>query len=288
MVFNNKFSNAAVEDEDDNTPSTLIYPETQWGETIEKNQTQEADQHFPPHENRENIEGEHEFSLSDIIKQPTPLVKELLLFLNSSDETTQNQENDRSIDLYHLFTELATMKTELKYASRQMKTGLEEFKQVFSTLQQCNASLTAEIEQRTQREQRQIDAELMITLKPLLFHLIELHDSVERSLLSLTNYKPGIMSRIFGKRELGFLLSQQEGQRMLLSRIEQRLAEHRIKEIHAIKQPFDAKIMCVVGLKTDRHQPQGIVLEEVRKGYLWGEKLLRNSEVIVNKWDDQR
>ena len=112
-----------------------------------------------PAANPVNIESEQEFCLPDMIKQPTPLLKELLIFLNSNDATALNQAGDQPIDLYHLFTELATMKTELKYASRQMKTGLEEFKQVFSTLQQCNTSLTAELEQRATRERQQIDAE---------------------------------------------------------------------------------------------------------------------------------
>ena len=118
--------------------------------------------------------------------------------------------------------------------------------------------------------------------------MIDLHASVERSLLSLTHHKPNLIVRIFAKRERSFLLSQQQGQRMLLSRIEQHLADHHIKAINAINQAFDAKTMCAVGLKADTHQPQGTVLEEVRKGYLWNEKLLRQSEVIVNKWEEQR
>ncbi|MBD2598577.1 nucleotide exchange factor GrpE [Nostoc spongiaeforme FACHB-130] len=44
---------------------------------------------------------------------------------------------------------------------------------------------------------------------------------------------------------------------------------------------FDSQIMYAVGLEVKTHLAENTVIQEVVKGYLWDEKVLREAQVIV-------
>ena len=50
-----------------------------------------------------------------------------------------------------------------------------------------------------------------------------------------------------------------------------------------VGQRFDPRMGRVVGTTQDTTVGTGIVVEEVRAGFLWDDELLRAAEVIVNK-----
>jgi molecular chaperone GrpE len=74
-----------------------------------------------------------------------------------------------------------------------------------------------------------------------------------------------------------------EGMRMTLRRIDKLLADRRIVATETVGRPFDPRLAAAVATIEDPAVADGIVVEEVRPGFLWQSELLRPAEVIVAK-----
>ncbi|HXP94089.1 MAG TPA: nucleotide exchange factor GrpE [Candidatus Binatia bacterium] len=61
------------------------------------------------------------------------------------------------------------------------------------------------------------------------------------------------------------------------------LASEGVKPIRVKGQPFDPKIAEAIGTQPARDVPNDTVVEEVQKGYMIGDELLRPAQVIVCK-----
>jgi molecular chaperone GrpE len=73
--------------------------------------------------------------------------------------------------------------------------------------------------------------------------------------------------------------------RMTLRRIDKLLADRRIVATETVGRPFDPRLAAAVATIEDPAVADGIVVEEVRPGFLWQSELLRPAEVIVAKRD---
>jgi molecular chaperone GrpE (heat shock protein) len=72
-----------------------------------------------------------------------------------------------------------------------------------------------------------------------------------------------------------------EGYRLICSRMERELSQHKIQRIKCLGEVFDPARMNVVGLANSARLPPRTVVEEVRPGYLWRSKVVRFAEVRV-------
>jgi molecular chaperone GrpE len=88
------------------------------------------------------------------------------------------EEPGREIDLFTLFSELAALKNEVKLESRQVKTALDQFREVFDTLRQDNARLGEELGRRRDTEQEARCA----AQRELLLEILDLHDRLRAGL----------------------------------------------------------------------------------------------------------
>lgn len=79
------------------------------------------------------------------------------------------------------------------------------------------------------------------------------------------------------------LASLATGYTMSLQRVERTLRQHGLEPIAAAGQPFDPERMEVVEAVTGSGQPSGVVLSEVRRGYLWNGRVFRFAQVRVAK-----
>ncbi len=79
------------------------------------------------------------------------------------------------------------------------------------------------------------------------------------------------------------LASAADGYSMSQRRIERALPQLGLEPIECIGEPFDPEKMEVVDTVADADQPDGTVVEEVRRGYLWNRKLFRFAQVKVSK-----
>ena len=194
---------------------------------------------------------------------------------------TDPGEESRQTDLYSLFSELAALKNEVRLESRQVKTVLDEFRAVFETLQTSQIQLGGELD----RARAAFPEQRRAALKPVLRELVELYDRLEAGLRVLQNYRPTVLSRLFGlgQRERTLLQAITQGQDISLRRLEQLLNSQQVVALSALGQPLDPHTMRAAEVEQRGDVGNGIVTEELRRGYLWQGELLRLAEVKVNR-----
>ncbi len=227
----------------------------------------------------------HESDLNPVLKMDTA-AKETLLeqFRNYLDSIAEDPSeapggSDTSeVDLFSLFTELAALKNEVKLESRQVKGALDQFRELFSTLEQTNQRLVRELDHARETATRsEWDSQ-----RPLLLGMLELRDRIEAGLGSVRAYRPGMFQRV-GRKQRGFLQGLIEGMEITLRRMDELLARSQVQFVSVVGQQLDPHTMHAVGVEHHADHPEGIVLSEVRKGFQRGEEVLRLAEVIVNK-----
>jgi molecular chaperone GrpE len=81
-----------------------------------------------------------------------------------------------------------------------------------------------------------------------------------------------------------------EGYDLIRSRLRRALESAEIKRIECLNRPVDPERMIVLEVVEDPHRPPGEVIEEVRSGYTWGDRVLRYAEVRASRqplpsWD---
>lgn len=214
-------------------------------------------------------------------------IKEQLLerfraYLDQQPEVpADTDEDERRTDLYSLFSELVALKNEVRLESRQVKTVLDEFRAVFETLQASQSQLGRELDRAHQAAPEQRRA----ALKPVLLELVELRDRFEAGLRVLHNYRPTLWVRWLGRRrrERDLLQAVAQGQDISLRRLDQLLNAQQVVPLAAEGQPLDPHTMRAAELDQRPDLANGIVTEELRKGYLWQGELLRLAEVKVNR-----
>ena len=118
----------------------------------------------------------------------------------------------------------------------------------------------------------------------MMLDLVDIYDRLTSGLQILHNYRP--VRKLFKRsrdREIHFIERFSEGQRMTVKRFEQMLRSYQVRPIECIGKPLDPNTMAAVAIEHDPKLGNGIVLEELRKGFLYKEQVLRIAEVKVNK-----
>lgn len=213
-------------------------------------------------------------------------IKEQLLerfraYLDEQPDTAPDEADENRTDLYSLFSELVALKNEVRLESRQVKTALDEFRAVFETLQASQGQLGDELS----RAHDAVPEYQRMVLKPVLLELLELRDRQEAGLRVLQSYRPAFMVRLLGRRrrERDLLQALAQGQEISLRRLDQILNAQQVVALEAEGQLLDPHTMRAAELDQRTDLANGIVTEELRKGYTWQGELLRLAEVKVNR-----
>jgi molecular chaperone GrpE len=183
-------------------------------------------------------------------------------------------------DLHTLLSEMAGLKTEVKAESRQFKSTLDTLSSALTTVQEDNKTLAAELAahaERMEQQQRQI-------MRTMLLDIVEIYDRLTAGLEALQNYRP--VSSLFKRsrdQDVRFIRHFKEGQAMTVRRFEQLLQQYQVRPIDCVGQLFDPVTMSAIETGYDPKLENGIVLEELRKGFLLQDQVLRLAEVKVNK-----
>ena len=217
-----------------------------------------------------------------------PALKEQLLvqfrqYLDTATlEDGEQQQASGAIDLFTLFTELAALKNEVRLESRQVKQALDHSRELIDGLRETNLQFSQELaRQRRQEDELRLTAE-----RPLLLELVELRDRIEAAMQSLQHYRPGLLERLSDKR--GRLIrGVGAGLEITQRRLDGLLARYQISPIEPIGKRLDPHTMRVSGTEQSDDQDDGMVLAEVRKGYLRANQVLRLAEVVVNKKESE-
>ena len=194
------------------------------------------------------------------------LLERFRVYLDELPETAlaePNEENRRT-DLYSLFAELVALKNEVRLESRQVRTALDEFKSIFDTLQTSQSQLGGELN----RARAALPEQRRAALKPLLLELEELRDRLDAGLRVLQSYRPSLLGRLAG-RERTLFQAVAQGQEISLRRLDQLLGAQQVVALPVQGQPLDPHTMRAAELDQRPDLANGIVTEELRKGYLW-------------------
>lgn len=183
-------------------------------------------------------------------------------------------------DLTALFTDLAGLKSEVKAESRQFKATLDGLNEALEILKIDNQSLAEQLaaaNQRLQQQRRELEQAVFL-------EVVDIYDRLSEGYRMLQNYRP--IDALFNhskKQDVRFIEGFTKGQDITLKRFEQLLQRRRVYPIDCVGKPFDARCMTTLDIGQDPKLESGIVLEELRKGFLFEDQVLRLAEVKVNK-----
>jgi molecular chaperone GrpE len=192
-------------------------------------------------------------------------------------------EPQNIIDQMTLFNELAGLKNEVRIESRQLKGALDDFRLAFTSLDQAHQD-TAKMLHHIEHQERE---SARAAFKPVVLGLIELYDRIGAGLLSKPPDLP-FFRRLLqgGQHSRKWLRGHLEGQQMILGRVLDLLNQCGVSAMDTDGRQFDPNCMKAVGFQADPKQEHGVVLQENRKGFRQGERILRPTEVIVNKKEE--
>ena len=183
-------------------------------------------------------------------------------------------------DLTALFSDLAGLKSEVKAESRQFKATLDALSEAVTALKADNQALKDELAagaERMQQQRREVQ-------NALLLDFVDIYDRLSEGYRTLQNYHP--VNGLFKhskQQDIKFIESFGKGQEITLKRFEQFLQRRRVYPIACVGQLFDAHTMTTLEIGHDPQLENGVVLEELRKGFLFEDRILRLAEVKVNK-----
>ncbi len=211
-------------------------------------------------------------------EQQQDLLTEFQAYLQQS--RLEQSQMPEQVDLATLLAEMAGLKTEVKTESRQFKNTLDVLSDTLNTLNTHQQSLAAELA-RQEAHQQQIRAE---TARIFLLELIDLYDRLSHSLEVLQNYRPvDALFRHSQTQDVRFIQSVTTGQSMTISRLEQCLQRYQVQIRECAGKRLDPTRMIAVETGHEPQQENGVVLQELRKGFLYQDQVLRLAEVKVNK-----
>ncbi|MCF7986593.1 MAG: nucleotide exchange factor GrpE [Methylovulum sp.] len=210
--------------------------------------------------------------------QKENLLQEIGAYLDEFELTSYSAHEKP--DLASVFTELASLKSEVKIEARQFKTALDTLNDALNYVEKTNQVLTIELDAYAMRLQQQ----RLEILRPMLLEMVDLYDRFSTGLDVLHHYRP--VSSLFKKsrkQDVRFITSFRQGQELSLKRFEQVLQKQRVYPIRCLGKMLDPHTMNAVEIDRDPKIDNGIVLEELRKGFLFEDQVLRIAEVKVNK-----
>lgn len=212
------------------------------------------------------------------------LLNQLSSFLDGLDDSASGKseipldEGDEATDLFAIFVEIAALRNETRAQSRLTKDALDQFRAMFDTLRSNNATLEQELKEARARAREQSRE----TLKPLLLEILEVRDRLAAGVASSSTR----VAQPWWERWLGKQAAPdpwREGMIMILRRLDQALAERRVMPMTMAGRPFQPAYAYAVSAVEDTNVADGIVLAELRTGFMWEEDVLRLAEVTVAK-----
>ncbi len=211
-------------------------------------------------------------------QQKKRLLEEFETYLAQTD-LTENLGTEPP-DLSTLLSEMAGLKSEVKAEARHFKATLDTLSVALDTLQADNKTLADQLAAHGDH----VESVRSETLRAVLLDMVDIYDRLSVGFGILQNYNP--VSSLFShskKQDIRFIDAFKEGQSMTLNRFEQLLQRYHVNAIDCLGKPLDPRTMSAVEISHNPKLDNGIVIEELRKGFLFEENVLRLAEVKVNK-----
>ncbi len=156
-------------------------------------------------------------------------------------------------------------KTETELLKEQLAQHEEKMKELEDRL----LRLAAEYDNYRKRTAREFEAICQNANENLILKLLDTLDNFERALDSAKNSNDYDSFR--------------KGVELIYTHLKKLLEKEGLKEIEAVGKPFDPNFHeAVTQAESDKYE-EGIVMQQMSKGYMLNGKLLRPSKVVVSK-----
>jgi len=162
---------------------------------------------------------------------------------------------------------LKTVKKKKKTAALQERLNLCQEKN--KELEDRLLRLAAEFDNYKKRTAREFEQLVKTANENLILHLVDVLDNFERALDSAKSAKD--------------FDAFHQGVELIYQHLHELLAKEGLKPIEAMGQPFDPHQHEAVLQVEDPHHSQETVVNEIQRGYMLGDKLLRPARVVVSK-----
>jgi len=210
--------------------------------------------------------------------EKSELLEDFQKYLDQSD--LESIATNAQPDLKTLLSELTGLKTEVKVETRQFKNTLDSLSSALTTVQEDNKVLSAERAENLQRLEKQ-HAE---TMRTMLLDFIDTYDRLAIGGEILQNYRPvKSLFKSSRKKDIHFIKRFAQGQVMTVKRLDQLLQRYQVSPIDCVGELLDPVTMRAVETSCFPKLENGMVLEELRKGFMYQGQVLRLAEVRVNK-----
>lgn len=164
---------------------------------------------------------------------------------------------DKSKDLDQLREEICKYKERLDALQRELTESKNRLRY-----------MQADCENIRKRSERQMEEARLFASMPLVCDLLEVVDELELALKSAS-----------GSEQQGALL---QGVEMTLKKMRKILEKHGVSQIECLMKPLDPEKHMVVSKEEREDLEENTVIEEIRKGYLLKERVIRPSVVKVS------
>ena len=164
------------------------------------------------------------------------------------------EKNDEVTD------EIESLKDALAVARKEASDNYERF-----------LRLGADFENYKKRVQRQMDDHRKFSNTELIKDLLPVVDNLERAIAAYHDNRANIESCMV------------EGVEMTLKEVLNILEKHNATQVEAQGKPFDPNYHEAVMQEESEQHPENTVINELQKGYLLHDRLIRPSMVVVSK-----
>jgi molecular chaperone GrpE len=149
--------------------------------------------------------------------------------------------------------------------SSAAQTEIERLKQELSRSRDMHTRALADFDNYRKRVQRDQDSAAQAGKRQLVLALLDVIDDFERALAYANTAPESILA----------------GTRVIHQRLTDLLQAQGVVPYDSAGQPFDPALHEAVAVSQNAQTPSGIVLDELRHGYRWGDEVLRPARVRV-------
>ncbi|MBD2776360.1 nucleotide exchange factor GrpE [Iningainema tapete] len=219
----------------------------------------------------------------------------------------ETPESVNAFDPYQMVAEWIALRHEVKQQGKLLRSAQDVLQQSLEVTQREKEQLQINLEQ----SQKQAVVQFEQQQEKLLQDLLGILDALDRAcaywqeeieaINTTTRIQPvpqsfwqKLGSWFFGTQHYsteresrisaylsGVLTSNQQGVELIRRSLLEVLRQRRVVPIVALLKSFDSRTMYAVGSEQRADVADNIVVQEVVRGYLWGERVLREAQVIV-------
>ena len=192
-------------------------------------------------------------------------------------EQRKNEKNDDS-DLKKQENLIKGKKSPEKNATKKVKNSQDllndELKTKLKDLEDKLLRSLADNDNLRKRHDKEIEDNSKYAIKNLSYSLLNVADNLQRAIASISSSdSTGIDDNVFKNLVIGIKAVEKE----LIDSLE----KHGVTKFESINQKFNPEIHQAVS-KIHNEKQEGLIVEEMQKGFKIGERLLRPAMVVVS------